>query len=396
MKNRNNIKYCLTQTSYNCAIFLMSGSLIQSFLLECGISEKQTSIYISVLQMVQMLAMILVSKAMQKIKNIFRIAFYSVICQLPIFVVMLFFCAENDISVQNKYIIIFVVSIIVNIFQGTYMILSYKLPYHIINMEDYGKIMGGCGAVWGIVSVVLSGALNFFVERKPYFMVMAAFSMIGGFLLIAAALVTLSFHESDIQSQQQDVIKKSIFTYPPFYQLLLPNFFRGVSTGIFNMITVIGYYYDILDVRLVSILVVVSQIMLVIGNLLYSFLSMRKKDGISILISGVGFCIAAPLILVGHSGVVFLSVYAIAYFFVNIINCGVPFIVAKHVNYNYIGEYTAWRMAMHALGTAAGGAAVVYLLDYCGGYITMWICGFLLLICVVCYYLFEKRKLPVI
>lgn len=390
MKNRNNIKYYLSQIAYNCALLLMSGSLLQTFLLESGISEKQTSIYVSVLQIVQMLTMLLASKTVENIKNIVRSIFVSIICQLPIFAVMFLFCIENNISVGNKYVIMLVVSIIINIFQGIHSILFYKLPYHIIDIEDYGKLIGDCGVFSGIASLAFSGVLNYFIKRKIYFTVMAAFYIIGGFLLAAAAFIALSYRTCDIH--YKSIKEKSIFTYKPFYQLLMPNFFRGVSTGMFNMITVIGYHYNILDARLASILVVISQIALISSNLLYSFLATRKRDGFSILISGIIFCIVAPLMLVGHSGVMFLSMYAIAYFFVNIINCGVPVIVAKHVNYNYVGQYSAWRMAIHALGTAVGGTIVVYLLDYCGGYITMGICGGLLLICVICYYLLEKRE----
>lgn len=111
-----------------------------------------------------------------------------------------------------------------------------------------------------------------------------------------------------------------------------------------------------------------------------------------ILISSVVFCVISPLMTATTSRAWFYVFYFIAYFFVNYVSYSVPVLVAKHIDYKVLSQYTAWRMALYTLGIAAGGAVVPPLLELIGHTGTLIVCGVSLLPCGIGYYLFERKK----
>ena len=96
--------------------------------------------------------------------------------------------------------------------------------------------------------------------------------------------------------------------------------------------------------------------------------------------------------LLGNSQKMFLIVYFTVYLFYNFVNYAVPVLVARNIDYGCIGQYSAWRMALHTVGTAIGSALVPVLHQIIGGVVCLIVCGVLLLICGVCYYRFERRS----
>ena len=65
--------------------------------------------------------------------------------------------------------------------------------------------------------------------------------------------------------------------------------------------------------------------------------------------------------------------------------------VALHVDYNCLGQFTAWRMGIYTLGTAIGGVCVPLFLDLVGGFNTLLIAGITMLVCGVGYYVFDRN-----
>ena len=57
------------------------------------------------------------------------------------------------------------------------------------------------------------------------------------------------------------------------------------------------------------------------------------------------------------------------------IDYGVPTAITKIVDYRCIGQYSAWRMVLHTLGTALGGIAVPYLMSALGAVGTLILAG---------------------
>ena len=98
-----------------------------------------------------------------------------------------------------------------------------------------------------------------------------------------------------------------------------------------------------------------------------------------------------------HKSIIFKIIhnyvsYDIAgFFFNNYISYGVPVIVAENIDYNCLGQYTAWRMALFTGGVAIGGVLVPILLELIGGSGTLLVSGLAMLPCGVGYYLFDRQ-----
>ena len=389
---KNHIIYYIQQFSASMAGILITGSVIQSFLLECGCSEYSVSIYVSVMQAVQVIAMLLLAKKVENIKNMFGTYASTYFIQIMLFVVMLYLSIHHTAPIGRKYLYIFIVSLVVSLFQGVNAVLGYKLPYYIIDMKRFGTMSGISGVVIGIGGVLFSGALSYFINRYPYFRVMTFFYGIG---LICTTLTGILIKNYDNKfNGQTDKTKDSIniFQYKPFYQLLVPNICRGISNGIFLMMVTIGYAEGVLTSSGTGIMVTLSQIATIVGCFLFSVLAEKIREGKLVLSSGLLFSFILPFTFIIKTQKAFLIVYFIVYFFYVIINYAIPVLIARRIDYHCIGQYSAWRMVIHMGGTAVGNALVPILLAYIGSNGTLIICGALLIICSVGYYKFEKKS----
>lgn len=390
-RNLNHILYLVQNALYSILIALSSGSVFQSFMLESGIGENEVSVYVSVIQVAQLATMLLLSKAADMVKDVRKAVGLTLSMFLPFFLTVFFVCYERDLAVDVKYGILFGVSILLNLVLGFYMVISYKLPHHVMDIRDYGKITGVSGVVSGFACMLISMAIPFLLKRWDYFDTMSLFFGVGIVASIAVPIVCMKFKELGagvIASPKQRI---NIFRYRPFYQLLIPNFMRGFSTGILNLITVIGYACGALDSATAAIVVVLTQAATLIGSQVYSLLAGRYRNGVLLLIATIAFSVAVSMMVVGNTTGVFLTCYFFAYFFMCQLSIGVPVLVANRIEYSCLGQYTAWRMALHTLGTALGGICVPILLNWVGAFGTLLVCGITMLPCGIGYYLFEKQ-----
>ncbi|MBQ3151453.1 MAG: hypothetical protein IJB86_09445 [Clostridia bacterium] len=392
VSTRNYWTYYLQTAAYNIALMLSSGAVMQTFMLECGIGEERVSLYVSVLQIVQTAVMLLVSKATENIRNIRLAVAVSFIAYIPFFSVMMYLCGERGIAVDTKYIIIFAVSLLLNIFVGLYSIVSYKLPHIIMDMRDYGTVLGQSGVIAGILSMLFSSAMTVTLKKGEYMSVMRLFFAIGIVIGIIAIVASFLFKQISHGADTTDKTKINFFKYKPFYRLIIPNFMRGFSLGIFNLITVIGYSCGLLDSSSAAIIATVTQISMLVSCQTYSLLVRKVRNGIIVLSASIVFCVTAPMMTATSSKLWFYVFYFIAYFFVNYVAYSVPVIVANHIDYNVLSQYTAWRMALFTLGIAAGGALVPILLNLIGHTGTLIVCGLTILPCGIGYYLFEHSQ----
>ncbi|MBR2338650.1 MAG: hypothetical protein IKA63_04210, partial [Clostridia bacterium] len=347
--------------------------------------------YVSVLQIAQVTAMLLMSRAADDIKDIRKGVALTLAAFIPFFGVLLFISMGSGMSSHTKYLIIFIVSILLNLALGLYCILAYKLPHHIMNIQDYGKTLGQSGVISGVVCMALSALMPFLLSKCEYFSTMAVLFGVGILMGILTPMLCLKFRTVSESVLPSSAEKINIFRYKPFYQLIIPNFMRGFSTGILNLITVIGYACGILDSSAAAIVVILTQAASLLSCQSYSFLIGKYRGGNLLLVSAVTFCVAISLAVIGKSKWVFFVCYFLAYFFINHTTTGVPVLVANRIEYNCLGQYTAWRMALHTLGVAVGGACVPFLLKCVGAAGTLVVCGVTALPCGIGYYWFEKQ-----
>lgn len=390
-EKRNTLIYYLQYASYNIAIVLATGTVIQTFMLECGISNERVSVYVSALQIIQTVMMLLVSKVSENIKNIRKGVAVTLSAYIPFFAVLLFLCIKNDFTPNTNYIIIFAVSILLNLFLGVYNIIFYKLPYEVMDIRNYGRVSGQGGVIAGLVCMAFSALLTFFSGKFSYFGTMAGFFAVGIVAAVWIVFANTLYKPMKNEKSEEKNEKINIFKYKPFYQLIVPNFMRGFSLGIFNLITVIGYSCKIIDSSSSGVIATVMQIATLVSCQSYAILVRKCKNGKLILVASVIFCIATPLMTFFGAKSLFYVFYFIAYFFVNYVAYAVPVLVATHIEYSVLSQYTAWRMALFTLGTAIGSAVVPFLLNTIGSTGTLIVSGITILPCGIGYYLFERK-----
>ena len=392
MKVHNQLLFYIQSASCSCLYLITVGTIIQTFMLESGISETRVSFFVTAFQIIQTLTMLLISKVIENIKNILKslsITYFSFSITL---IAMLIISIKTDLSVDLKYIILFITGIILSMFIGIMNILSYKQPHHIMDIKEYGKALGQSGVISGILGLFFTATLTFSLSKFSYFGTMSVVCIFGIGLSLTAGITGFLYTPIDQEITSNKHKKINIFKYKPFWRLLIPNFMRGFSYGIFNLIAIIGYYCEILNSKSVAILVTLSQVASLLSSQTFAFISKRHKNGVLCLISSIVILITLPLMIAGGNKTIFAFFYFIAFIFTNYINVAVPVIVAEHIDYDCLGQYTAWRMALYTLGISTGGFVVPLALKTIGGIGTLILGGITVLPCGIGYYIFERKS----
>jgi Na+/melibiose symporter-like transporter len=287
------------------------------------------------------------------------------------------------------------IGIAVNIMISMNSITSYKLPFHIMDMRSYGRIVAFSGAAGSLCGMLISLSMTYSLARWDYFNVMGIIFAAGGISTILASFFMFRMKEiGSLPKNKNNGPRKNLFLYRPFYMLLIPNLLRGIGTGILGLAVMIGYYYDILDSATSSYLVVVTNIASVAGNYAFGLLAKNegKREGILLVVSTTFLAILLPFMLVGKNLWIFLGVYALIYFLSLFMSNAVPVMVLRIVDYDTVGQYTAWRMMIHTSGTVIAGFICIPMLELFGGILTLALAGIMLVICAVSYYIIEKQK----
>ena len=310
-------------------------------------------------------------------KNIIKVSALIPLFHLPLLFTMMFFCIKGG-TPDVIYFAVFASGTLAALFYGLHGVLSYKLPYKIMDIKEYGRILGLSGVFLGLFSTLFSFIMSYFTGSKSYdfFKVMTVFFGVGVLMFILNTAVSLSYKElPDATGINEKSEKINIFGYKPFYILLAPNLLRGFHTGVWGVIMVIGNRCGIVDGEKGAFLTVLLQGSLMVGCFIYSRIASKAEDGKLIFFSSILTAVLAPFMLTGKNPILFFVFYLIVSLFKNFIDYGVPTAVTKIVDYRCIGQYSAWRMVLHTLGTALGGIAVPYMLDFFGAFMTLVVAG---------------------
>ncbi len=391
-RNKNHNIYYLQYSTYIIINLIAAGTIFQTFMLECGVSEAKVSLCVSTFQLLQTFTTLVLSKPAENIKKVLKASALCLFSHVLPLIVMLFLCLKNDLAVNTKYVLLFVFGAIHFVFMGLYSIVCYKVPYHIIDIRDYGEVSGQAGVIGGILGVGVSFTITRAIAKFDYFPTMAIVCILAIVLSIISAGTNFKFKAVKAKKITDTSKKINIFRYKPFYQLLIPTLVRGISTGIFNLMAVIGYHCEVIDSKTATVLVILSQISGFISCQSYAFIAKKHINGLLCLVSSIALAVVLLFMCVGNSSTVFLSLYFVAFFFMNYINYSIPVIVAEFIDYNCLGQYTAWRMGLFTLGSSVGGALVPVFLKYFGAVGTLILCGILMIPCGLGYYIFERNS----
>lgn len=374
-------------------MMMIAGTVIQTFMLEYGISGEKVALFSSAMQIAQVISIICTSVFADKFRSIIRITAWVQFLPVILSAILLFFSIKTGISPTVTFRIIFTGSIVANIFIGMDSVFGYKLPYHIFDIADYGTVTNISGVLNGILGAFFSSVLVYFTAKYSYFSSMRAFFFAGIIFFTGAFASALSYKQIPFEHSEAKKEKTNLLKYKPFTVLIIPNLLRGLCYGVSTVPTVIGYHYGIIDSSTASIIVLLTQISGITGCFIYSQISRRKrgKDRLILLISSIATAIFMPLMLVGRSTPMFLISFFLLSFAINFVNYGVPIIVVNIVDYEYAGQYSAWRMMLHTLGTAIGSGIIIKMFDAIGGLPTLIVAGLCQLVSGIVYYVYLKK-----
>jgi len=389
----NESKYIIHYMITTCINAVLIGAVFQAFLLEKGILESSVSLFESGMLIFQSIIMLLISNRVERMENVIGWHSLSSMARGLVLIPMFIFCVVQGVKPTAVFVIIIVVKVISSVFEGIYSVIAYKLPYHIMDINRYGKLLSKAGVIGSVLAIVLSFVISFITDKLGFFGGMKyilifciAISVIGYYIAISMKRINNTYTAKEEKNQE---ITGSIWKYKPFYMFILPNLGRGIASGVLNVATVIGYYYNIIDAKTAVIIAIILPVSTALGTLVYGKASDKNIDGIMIFISSILVAVSM-FFFTGIGTNVFLVSLFIAKTFMSIIDYAVPVWVVKNIDYSYIGRYSAIRMLLHTGGTAIGSGVVILMIKSFGGFLTMLISGICILLCGVAYFLGKK------
>lgn len=387
----NKIKYYAHQVISSLIILLTYGAVLQTFLIEYGLSEQQVNVYSSVMQIFQVATILFFSKIADRAKNIIRMSALMRLFELPMVILLFVLCFFTEISVTPVLVIIFALGLLYNFSMGSRSVVDYKLPYNIIDISDYGKVTAFGGILIGIFSVLFSLALSFFQSKTEYFLSMKIVFVVCAVMIFAYVAVTGLMKQTYKMPPLEKKQKTNIFKYKPYTKLIIPNLARGFSGGVVGLAVTIGYFTGVIDKTSSSYIVIITSAMTIFGCLVYSFISKKVNDGILHLTLGIAMAVLLPLLCLGGT-VFFLVAYAVIFFVKIIIDYAVPVTLTKVIDYRIAGQFSAWRMLLNTLGSSLAGFVCIPLFNLIGVLPTMITAGALQLVCGAGYFFYLLKN----
>ncbi len=383
-------KYVINSIIWTLITTIITGAMFQTFLLEKGMPEEQVGSFVSLMQFVQTFSVLLFSKFVDRIKNVIRFTAFSQLLYLPLFIFMAVLCFKTG---KGYISVLTVLGVIGFSAAGLYNVLTYKIPYYIMDINQYGKWAGVSAIFASVFMFLLTTALSAFEKNHDYFSVMRVFYPVASVCVVLFFLITLSYKKTDyIKEEKKKTAKKenriSLLKYKRFTVFIIPNLIRGFCNGILTMAVTIGYSTKQLDVRTAAVLLVIMQTVSIPANLVFTKLT--GKEPLLILLSSVG--IAAPVFVIGFTDSTgFLVLYGIAYFSLMILNIAVPVLVTRIIDYRIAGEYNGWRMLLNNGGIFLASFLCMPMVNTFGATATWITAGVFQLISGSAYFIYCKR-----
>lgn len=367
---------------------------MQTFLLQVGFSERQVYMFNSFIQIAQtlmMVAMTFFSGKIRKVKFVTGLSYLSLAVLASVFLLG----ACNPSIVGKPYTIaVFIAAGISYVGVGLYTILVYCLPYYVIDMKEYGKMTSLSGALAGGCAFVLSFVHAFIVAKFDYMQAMAWFFVLSIVCFALTSCVCLSMKEIESRGEIAKTTKADVlaaFKNKDTYILLLPNFARGIATGVMSVIAVIAISAGILDSKTSSYVNIVMQVASLLGSLLFAFSYKKAPPKNLLLIATLIVCAVFPFCIC-FGTVPFLALFFAVYIFRVIVDTAISVVVTEIIPKEQIGAYTSIRMLVFT-GAQAVSTLIVSPIVRLVGYVGLLIfTSVMQLVCGLTYYFVAKIR----
>ncbi|MBR3960944.1 MAG: hypothetical protein IKK13_01885, partial [Clostridia bacterium] len=129
----NKTKFILQSAIHSVGTLMITFSIIQAFMLQCGIPETSVTSYQGTIMIVNAAATFLLTSFIDRIKSVVKVYSLVMLAQLLLVFTLLFFCLPfaQPIDAMTKFYFILAAGCITNITGAVSGVLSYKIPYHI-------------------------------------------------------------------------------------------------------------------------------------------------------------------------------------------------------------------------------------------------------------------------
>lgn len=388
----NKAKFYISSILEQIMLVFASGAVLQTALLEMGLSPETTNQFTGIQTGVQVAAITIFSIWSDRVRNLIRNYGLSCLLFLPL-LVFLFLACSDVISDHLFLAFLYLTAIIYNIAYGTAGIIGLKMPYQIFDMKDYGRVSGITGVVMGVTAMLLSGALTWLQTAFPYLRIIQVAMGVSIIVTLIRTLMLCSLKPVHSFEIKKGPVKKfNFFKYKPFSFFIMPNLLRGLSGGLLSVSVSIGYYTGQLNSQSASILAVITSLVTILGCGIYALIAGRITERMILLVSSIGVFLVMPLVTLFDSTAAFLAFYGIAWFMVVFINYAVPVAVTKIADYDTMGRYSAGRMLLNNAGHMLAGFLCVPMFRFAGVQFTMFLFAGLQLISGICYYIYMKKN----
>lgn len=345
---------------YEIAYMFSAGTIIQIFMTNAGIESTSIGIYTAALSIITLSVHFLISKYANTVKDIKKAITRSYILIAICFLGFLPSCFVSSDSLRlilTKYTMI-PASMAQMLFITLYTIFNYKLPYSIVNVNEYGTIMSSGGVISNIFCIAVSQLLSIALKFFEYYTVMTFAFIISTVCILFAAVINQSLKVKEIivdTSNTQGMLEAMVklIKMPDFYIFIIPNFLRGISMGLMGMLAVmsinLGY-----DIHTSSMIVTVTTIATLTGSIFYFILSKRISERILCMMGAI--LIGSLIFATKNSNSIFLFVCFLAITGKTIIDYAIPTRVYKLIKSDIACMYHSWRLLFTTAGTAIAAA----------------------------------------
>lgn len=369
-----------------------SGALWQGLLLHCGLSKAAVGTLGAVSSVAQVLAMLLDLLLADRFKKpLLVMSITAVPC-------IFFYGAIAVMTFWGRSAFSFpVVLLSAAVFFAAYgfrSILVYKLPYLIIPLEKYGPMTAASGITANLLSAAAGVGITLLLEKGDYLNKMTIFYVICTVLASIVALSTLLMRPIYAPPPKPKAALEDVLADDSVRKLAFANFMRGISSGIIASITLIAAGVFEKDSAALSVMVTLTTVGAVLGNLLFSVTSRPTWLSRTCLIASVALTVIGPLSVTFNMWTLFLILFVALQIVFTVVNNTIPVMLAQSTPYHIIGGCTAVRMMETTLGTALSSWFTGWLLDIFDnkviGILLMLVAGLTQVYCGVAYHRYQR------
>ena len=391
IQRSNSVYYAVREGSFAAAALLISGTFVQLYLSQQGVSTVQIGTFNTILGMVSLVSTMLLSDIAERRANALRQSDG-----------ILLSIALLSVALPRASIIWLLVTGVASvqiILAAVKSVLDYKMLYQIIDIERYGAVASMTGVSIGLFGMAYSW---FFARMLALLSFQTAF--LAGFAS-AMALVLLAYycnrkmrviHDPFVSAAQAKPGVKAklglilaVLRQPEFRVFVVPNTLRGVTIGILNSLVLVALELGV-SAETAANLAMVGSLGYLLASLAYNALSRAILPKYLGLAGAVLLC-AVVLLPFSGTGKLFLFVAMLGYMGRTLVDYAVPSMVFQLIDPAVSGVYNAWRTVLFSIAAAGMSYLVGALLGKIPTVLLLILCASGYLICAIWYLLAIRR-----